>query len=571
MTSSVIKIPSPSVHDDPMVKVVVAKTISEDEEEQSLDEHATPVTPNTTPSEMGGHPRGAYQEKYPRSVLFIIGNEFCERFSYYGMKAVLPVFLTAKLGFSENKATTVIHSFNFMCYFFTLFGGILSDTWTGKFKTILCLSLVYCLGSAAMAASAFPSTILGAGVKVFGVALGLSLIGVGTGGIKPCVSTFGGDQFDAKRQARWLASYFSYFYLAVNLGSLLSMFLTPILRSDVHCLGEESCYPLAFGLPALLMMLATGIFVAGSFFYKRKGTNGNEVLGVAKAVRASIRYKARAVRERWAGRPVPKASTWYAYALLDGYTPEFMDGVRRVVQIIKVFTLVLFWALYDQQGSRWTFQAMTMNGLVKIGSWRATIKPEQIQIVNAILVILMIPCFNSWIYPILTRCGLPLSSVVRMGIGMGILIVSFVCAGLLQLIINQRSTLVPNPADPTTLMCTDGCLHVLWQLPQYVLISVAEVLTSISGMEFAYNEAPDTLKGVCQAIGLLCTAFGNLLVMLVSLIDPVGRVGKGRWSEGSINVGNFFMWSCFATIALCFYIGIVRRYYDTKRSPESVG
>ena len=94
--------------------------------------------------------------KYPRSVIFIIGNEFCERFSFYGMKAILPIYLTAYLLYSEDRSTTIIHTFNFMAYFFTIFGGILSDSWLGKFKTILYLSLVYCIGSCVLAGTSFP-------------------------------------------------------------------------------------------------------------------------------------------------------------------------------------------------------------------------------------------------------------------------------------------------------------------------------------------------------------------------------------------------------------------------------
>ena len=88
--------------------------------------------------------------------------------------------------------------------------------------------------------------------------IGLLVIAVGTGGIKPCVSAFGGDQFVRPQQDRQLEQFFSIFYFAINVGSLISTFLTPILREDVKCFGQQFCFPLAFGVPAILMIVAVG-------------------------------------------------------------------------------------------------------------------------------------------------------------------------------------------------------------------------------------------------------------------------------------------------------------------------
>lgn len=89
--------------------------------------------------------------------------------------------------------------------------------------------------------------------------IGLLLIAVGTGGIKPCVSAFGGDQFKLPQQASQLATFFSLFYFAINAGSLISTSLTPVLREDVHCFGNNDCYSLAFGVPGALMIVSIGM------------------------------------------------------------------------------------------------------------------------------------------------------------------------------------------------------------------------------------------------------------------------------------------------------------------------
>ena len=92
------------------------------------------------------------------------------------------------------------------------------------------------------------------------------MVGLGTGGIKPCVATFGGDQFKLPEQKSQSELFFSIFYWAVNLGSFLSMIVTPQLRSNVSCLGEDFCYPLAFGVPAALMFVALVFFLLGRLF-----------------------------------------------------------------------------------------------------------------------------------------------------------------------------------------------------------------------------------------------------------------------------------------------------------------
>lgn len=88
--------------------------------------------------------------------------------------------------------------------------------------------------------------------------LGLALVALGSGGIKPCVAAFGGDQFKMPEQAAQMATFFSIFYFAINSGSLISTTITPILRADVHCFGDNDCFSLAFGVPGMLMIVSIG-------------------------------------------------------------------------------------------------------------------------------------------------------------------------------------------------------------------------------------------------------------------------------------------------------------------------
>lgn len=471
------------------------------------------------------------------------------------MKAILPIYLTSWLGFGEDAATTIIHTFNFAAYLFTLPGGIMSDSWLGKFKTIFYLSIVYSCGSLVLALTSFPK-VTGTPPHWWGAMIGLSLIVVGTGGIKPCVSSFGGDQFKAT-QVAMISVFFSWFYWSINAGSMLSMFITPVLRKNVHCFGEDSCYPLAFGLPAVLMIVALGIFAIGYKSYVHVPPSGNGFVHVCKAVGEAMTQKIKAKR---AGYAQPKPSHWIYYARTK-FPAAFLADTKAVLAIIALLgPISFFWALYDQQGSRWTYQGMMMN--TSLGGME--IKPEQMGIINAFLILVLIPVFEYGVYPFFEFCGYRMRAVSKMFWGLVLAIISFLMAGFLQFAMERRGTFVANPADPNSLMCVEGCMHILWQTPQYFIITCAEVMVSCTGLEFAYSQAPLTMKSVCQATWLLTVANGNLIVIIVTLIDPVRLFTKKY-----VQAWNFILWSGILALGTFLFIMMARSYvYVEDREPD---
>jgi solute carrier family 15 oligopeptide transporter 1 len=199
--------------------------------------------------------------------------------------AILVLYLTIKLGYDDDTATVLFHVFTSLVYLFPLIGAILADSYLGKFQTILWLSCVYAAGSILIAIGAIPVLHLPASTLTV---IGLLLIGLGSGGIKPCVSAFGGDQFKIPEQAKQLATFFSLFYFSINAGSLISTTITPILRENVHCFGDDSCFSLAFGVPAVLMVISISVFVMGKVLYTIKKPAGNMLVSVAKCVIVSI-------------------------------------------------------------------------------------------------------------------------------------------------------------------------------------------------------------------------------------------------------------------------------------------
>ncbi|NXJ69826.1 S15A1 protein, partial [Rostratula benghalensis] len=379
---------------------------------------------------------------YPLSIFFIIINEFCERFSYYGMKAVLVLYFKYFLQWDDNLSTAIYHTFVALCYLTPILGALIADSWLGKFKTIVSLSIVYTIGQAIMSVSSMndltdqnhdgsPDNIP---VHIALSMIGLILIALGTGGIKPCVSAFGGDQFE-EDQDKQRSRFFSIFYLSINAGSLLSTIITPILRAQecgIH--SKQRCYPLAFGVPAVLMAVALIVFIIGSRMYKKVQPQGNIMVQVSKCIGFAIKN-----RFRHRSKEFPKREHWLDWAS-EKYDKRLIAQTKMVLKVLFLYIpLPMFWALFDQQGSRWTLQATTMDG--NFGAIQ--IQPDQMQTVNPILIIIMVPVVDAVIYPLIKKCKINFTPLRKITVGMFLASLAFVAAALLQVQIDKTLPVFP--------------------------------------------------------------------------------------------------------------------------------
>ncbi len=317
-------------------------------------------------------------ERMPSGVPFIVGNELAERFSYYGMKTILVVFMTHHLRsaagslapMSDDEAKAAFHLFAASAYAFPLLGAIAADVFFGKYRVIMALSLVYCAGHLALA---LDETRLG-------LMLGLGLIAVGAGGIKPCVSAHVGDQFGPRNEPL-LERVFSWFYFAINLGALVSTLLTPWLL-------EHYGSRVAFGVPGALMILATLVFWLG--------------------------------RNRFAH--IPPAGKRFVTDLVS------RDGLALLGRILPLVLFIsMFWSLYDQNGSAWVLQAEHMDLHFLGQDWL----PSQVQAVNAVLVLVFIPLFTYAVYPAISKV-FPLTPLRKIAIGFFLMVLTFLVSAYIE-------------------------------------------------------------------------------------------------------------------------------------------
>jgi len=333
---------------------------------------------------MAAYPRTPLQtERMPPGIPYIIGNEAAERFSFYGMRTVLTIYMVNYLWLmgdtpgdpmSDAEATETFHLFVTAVYFTPIIGALLADIFFGKFGIIMALSVVYCLGHGALALMGI------AGEAGTWMMAGLWLIAIGSGGIKPCVSAHVGDQFGSGNR-HLLPRIFNWFYWSINLGAFLSTLLTPWL---MEWYGPHW----AFGVPGVLMALATLIFWMGRWKFVHIRPKGAQFL-----------------RELFSG-----------------------EGVRAMLKLAAIYVFVaVFWALFDQTGSSWVLQAKNMDREWLGIEWL----PSQIQALNPILILTFIPLFSYLVYPAIDRV-FPLTPLRKISIGLFIMVIAFALVSVAQ-------------------------------------------------------------------------------------------------------------------------------------------
>ncbi len=491
----------------------------------------------------------------PRQIGFIIGNEGCERFSFYGMRNILSVFLATTLlaylpeAERQGASKEVFHTFVIGVYFFPLLGGWIADRFIGKYQTIFWLSLVYTAGHACLAM--FEDWRPG----FYG---GLMLIALGSGGIKPCVSAFVGDQFDQtnKHRARVV---FDAFYWIINFGSFFASLLMPVILKKYGASW-------AFGIPGVLMAVATLIFWLGRKRYVVVPPTQADPHSFTRVARTALRGSTAGQAAAWtaviaaAGAlllvpalgfvpavclalvlflAIAGTGVWVNLGNARGQHPDdAVEGVGSVLRLLVVFALVTpFWSLFDQKASTWVYQADSMTK----PEWFAS---SQMQALNPALVMLLIPFNNLVLYPALRKLGLEPTALRRMTTGILFSGVSWVVIGAMQVSIDGGAA-----------------LSITWQVLPYALLTFGEVLVSATGLEFAYSQAPLRMKGVLMAFWSLSVTVGNLWVLLVNATVK-GEGAEALVAQLGVGVTAFqmFFFAGFAFLAALAFGLYARRY-----------
>jgi POT family proton-dependent oligopeptide transporter len=425
-------------------------------------------------------------DKMPPGVPYIVGNEAAERFSYYGMNSILVVFMTQYLldpsgkpdFMSDIQAETWYHRFQTWVYLLPIVGALLADAVLGKYRTIFWLSIVYCCGHFALALDH---------TRV-GLVIGMALIALGAGGIKPCVSANVGDQFGAANR-HLLTRVFSWFYFSINLGSAVSTILIPELLAK----GSAA---LAFAIPGVLMVVATVVFWLG--------------------------------RKRFVHIP-PAGPAIYVKEVFNRNTLKVLGNL-----LIPVPFVAIFWGLWYQNFSSWVVQADKMDRHLFGREWL----PAQIQTVNPIFILVMLPIFSYLVYPALEKV-FRLTPLRKINLGLFATAVAFMIVGGIQ----SRIDIGERP-------------HIIWQILAFVVLTTGEVMVSVTHLEFAYTQAPRKLKSIVMCTYLGAISLGNFFTAKIN-----ENIQNGNLKLPGASYFYFFVIVILVAAVVLIFVG---RFYKGK-------
>jgi proton-dependent oligopeptide transporter, POT family len=491
-------------------------------------------------------------------VWCILITETAERFAYFGFRAILVLYFTNVLQYSDETAIALFAYMTSLAYLAPLPGAMLADGPLGRYTTILWFGVIYSIGLTILTISAFVEAELQLQRSL--AFTGLFLVCLGTGGIKPCVSAFGADQVahmdkitaaEFKREAserdlskpgagdilakevpaafqqdsERVRAFFASFYFCINLGAVTSIAIIPIVRSHYG-------FGAAFLIPTTFICLSMLAFLSKNKEYVHQAPGETSLSTTFSICFWLIRHR---LGRTLVGRmmpcirpkrdPIPGLGDDGGEALHHGNAQLLADSKQALHGMPIMAFFCIYWMMYDQQGSVWTLQAnrMALHGL----------QPEQLTVINPVEIMIFLPLFDRIIYPGLERCGIVLSHIRRIKIGMILTSISFAASGFVESTIQYRED---NDLDQ---------ISVFWQFPQITLLAVSEIFISVTGLEFAYATSPDSMKAFIMSIYLLTTSVGDLFggLLYSSVFQTLNRATTMHVCAVMM-LGNFgvFLW-----------------------------
>lgn len=523
-----------------------------------------------------------------RACFFILGAEFSECLCFFGVAKNLVTYLTSVLHESNVDAARSVSFWIGSCFFTPLIGAFLADTYWGRYWTVVIFLSVYTVGMLIMTLSAslpllLPSSYNGDLHRV-AVYLGLYLVALGTGGIKPCTTALGADQFDSADPVERVTkgSFFNWYYFLINIGSLLSATVLVWVQDNIG-------WGVGFAIPMVTMGFGLTVFVTGRTVYRYKELGESPLTRVSQVVVAAVRnhqlklpddssalhemhsytganYKTEHTSQfRFfdkAAIVLPSSDEKGVAAQMSPWRLCTVSQVEELKMLLRMYpvwaSLLIFFAVTAQMSSTLIEQGMVMDN--RVGSF--TVPPASLSTFDIISVLIWVPVYDAVLVPLARRVtgnDRGLSQLQRIGVGLAVSVVAMVYSALVE-----TKRLAAARAG--------GGLGIMWQAPSFFVLGVAEVFTSIGMLEFFYDQSPGSMKSLGSALAQLAIAAGNYLnsAVLGVVASATARGGAPGWIPDNLNEGHldyfFWMMAGLSVLNLLQFLHCSMRYRDNTAS-----
>ncbi|TVU19362.1 hypothetical protein EJB05_35507 [Eragrostis curvula] len=515
-----------------------------------------------------------------KTMPFILANDFCDRFATIGFNANLITYLTKELHLPLVEASNTLTNFHGTANLTPIVGGLIADSFAGRFWTIAAGSLIYQLGMVSLTVSALlpslrPPPCSGSGEAACPRAsawtllvLHLSLLctSLGTGGTRPCVMAFGADQFELDKPAattRW--SFFNLYFFGVELAKLTAVTAVVYIQENVG-------WGWGLGVPTIAMLVAVAAFMSGYPLYVKMAPGGSPFTRLAQVAVAAYRKRNVAVPKdpsllyqdkeldagiATAGRLLhSKQLTFFdrAATVTDGDLtssgaprPWRLSTVHRVEELKSIIRMLPIWGagilLVTSASHNHSFaiqQARTMDRRVTA---RLEIPPASMLIFSNIAMLAALALYDRVLVPRLRRLtGHPagITHLQRTGIGLTISMLSNIVSAVVEGKRKQaaaRHGLLDSPGATVP-------MSVFWMAPQYAIHGVADAFMDVGRMEFLYDQAPESMRSSAAALYWLTMSAGSYMGTLLVTVVHERTKGDGEWLQDNLNRGklDYYYW-----------------------------
>ncbi|KAL6840355.1 hypothetical protein ACP4OV_030165 [Aristida adscensionis] len=528
------------------------------------------------------------------ACVFILVNNCFQYVAYYGVSTNLVNYLKDRLHEGSKAAANGVTNWQGTSAITPLVGAFLADAFLGRYWTIALFLVISVLAYGVLTASA-AAALQGAAFYA-----GLYLLALGSA-LSPVVSSFGADQYDEADEEgrRRQSSFFNWFYLSINVGSLVGGTVLVWVQSSVS-------WSLGYGIPAIFSVLAVAAFLAGTATYQRhQPPGGSPLTRVAQVVVAAVRKcgvdapdDASELHECEGddGMSAIQGSRRLAHTdqfrFLDKAAVETagdkarprpwrlctvtqVEELKCLLRLLPVWACgIIFSAAYTQMSTTFILQGDTLDPY--IGGFR--VPAAVLSVFDTLSVMLWVPLYDRLLVPLARRATgreRGFSQLARMGTGLVVLTAAMLTAGALE-VERRRVIAAHGMYDSNTGADGDGKylpLSIFWQVPQYVVVGASEVFTFIGQMEFFYDQAPDAMRSLCSGLAITSFALGNYASS--ALVAVVGRVtargGRDGWIPDNINRGHldYFFWLLAMLCVGNFgaYL-LIARWYTYKKTVD---
>ncbi|KAB2595129.1 protein NRT1/ PTR FAMILY 7.3-like [Pyrus ussuriensis x Pyrus communis] len=537
--------------------------------------------------------------------ILILVNQGLATLAFFGVGVNLVLFLTRVLGQDNAEAANNVSKWTGTVYIFSLLGALLSDSYWGRYKTCAIFQVIFVIGLSLLSLSTYIFLLKPKGCgdekspcgdhSTFEIGLfyiSIYLIALGNGGYQPTIATFGADQFDVEdpNEGHSKISFFSFFYLALNLGSLFS-------NTILGYFEDKGIWALGFWVSTGSAAMALVLFLCGTPMYRHFKPQGNPLSRFCRVVVAATR--------KWKDEMTPSGEDLYegedenkcsqnesrkivhthGFKFLDKaaiITPKEMnqmgkgaqnpwrlctvtqvEEVKCILRLLPIWLCtILYSVVFTQMASLFVEQGAAMK--TTISSFH--IPPASMSSFDILSVAAFIFIYRRVLDPLVARLMKKgLTELQRMGIGLVIAILAMISAGVVELF-----RLKYEVKDCNTDCETPSSLSIFWQVPQYVLVGASEVFMYVGQLEFFNGQAPDGLKSFGSALCMTSISLGNyvssLLVTVVMKIST--RDGMPGWIPGNLNKGHlerfYFLLAALTTADLLVYVLCAKWYKYIK-------